>query len=440
MSSPPPVTRWPTGWDGAPSKPLVDPRAYVRRCLIRRERMRAALGATAQIMGMRKAQRLSRRYLDSHSAKVAVLARARERVDLDLSQATTEVCAALITEAAKVGPWGGDSGRARRLLKTEWKKAQWVYDLTVVQRASAELVLDVTRALSPAHANLFSASGGLPALEAWLREHLPAADLVLTTDIPRFYEHLQRSKLEIGLPLSGSVLRKVLYSVKDEARDLPIHPLKMGTNSDAAEVSSKGDGVPRGSAASAGVGEVAISDILQSINEAAPAAHAAAFGDNLIVLLAKEDEQSVRSALSGAVTEWCGVAVIAELTRRIHCDKPAKPFSFCGRIYRVAGGKLKAAIDEERVNRASLKFSMHLEAAMASGEDWRFAHLRRRVRGWVTHNAAFPDVVSEAVELLVHIDKMSPSPPPLPTSQWLPPDPLGPPPWVDNSSPKAKAG
>lgn len=283
--------------------------------------------------------------------------------------------AELLAVAAAIDVWATTDERVVMLPKDRLNgKLRWVFSFGIIEQTRSALLAKVAKASWTPLPTQFGTKGGRPALEAWLSELLPQADLVLTTDIPDCFNRIRRTAVEDGLPFPGRVTKAALFSPMDRAKPYLKKPKSNLPETDAiynhmvdavAESPPKGNvGVPQGAALAQVASDMLIKDILIAVVASAPGVHAGASGDNLIFILEDASQLApLKQALTSEVLTRFSDHVISGLTERIAVTAADKPFRFCGGTYRLSHGKLRRTTSEDRLKNYALRFECKLSQA-----------------------------------------------------------------------------
>lgn len=400
------TTTWPLIWDSLPA--ATDHSTAIRSIRTALSRRKEMLDALASIPNERRARRMSRRYMQSASARLACLAIAAHR---RFSAKTRDACALELVEAIQlVRPWHRAVKPMVAFPKEKLDgKIRRVFRSGLVDYAAQLLVRDAACALTRPEPAQFMSDGGLPQFEQWLRAELPASHLVITTDIPSCFDRVLRDAVVDGLPLPGKVMEEVLFRPMDRAVYLertpsgglaPIH------KETVAQVSSSKRGIPQGSAASSVASERVIGRIVRRVQATSPDVSVATYGDNLIILLRDAAaKQLVIHALTSEVEACFGHDVINELTLRTRIRKPNAWFTFCGRDYKQSGSKLGVRISADRILHFGTKAMIDADDAISAKDRAHLLKIDQRVADWIRRNAQFKGVVEEGLEVIAFIRK-----------------------------------
>lgn len=376
-------------------------------------RMIRRLNAVANLQSRRAKRRELRRLATSRTYFRAALwetaqrARFREHsyspADIFMMAGEHSVSSAF-SEAVHIGLKERKTGTLRRYFR-----------LGILESARQRALLGAANTVFMPSPCQFAYSGGPKAIAKWLNDELPQAELVLTTDIPEFFWHIDRDVVEVGLPFPGWVTRRALFDPMDRAKQpkakagqLPstgfvdLYPPTIG------EVSPKGRGIPTGAALSQIASDQIVRDILLNIEDEL-GVKAAANGDNLIVLLPHaSEESSVRNALTEMVVAKTSEAVSKGLTSRMVTVSSSDKIRYCGRTYQHAKGSLKVEISDDRIEAFALRFGVRL--ADMSGNDDEIQAARRSLEGWFRQNAFCPKATTVALELMAELTALYKSP------------------------------
>ncbi len=402
---------WPTNWDR--STTADDDHSalcFIKRCA---QRSAVMLGAITKLQSggkPRLARRASRRYLASFTARVHAVATSYQRKVTNLKNAPPGELRNLIKAAGALSAWEGSDEKA--IAYPKWKRDgesyRWIHRHGLFQYALERLSADAARPLVDILPTQFIGQGGIPRLNAWLRENLPTTALVMTVDIPRCFDTIRRSCLVDTLRLPAWVVQRVLFDPMDKATYLYHGPQGLVPQSGPiAKVSSDKRGIPQGSALSQLASDAVIAMVMRSISDIGPGIRVASHGDNIIILMeAVTSKASVAHALTSAVTKCFGADVSSELTCRIRCKAPSAGFSFCRRNYAFKKGGLKIALPADWVDDFSLRTLDKIERARGPKGLKVWDSIERSIKGWIRHSPKSDKIINAGMELLVHVKFM----------------------------------
>ena len=181
---------WPRFWDrptevqnGAEARTLIN-RCHERKCyMLNAVAKLGAVGAHSQ------ARKMSRRYLDSYSARLNALSRAWVQKVGPLKNAQEDDLCKLVQAAAEVSAWRGSDEKAEAFQKPKRGGGfRWVHAQTMIQYALGCLTADAALVMADLLPTQFMSNGGHPKFKLWLEENLPTTERVLTVDIPGCFD------------------------------------------------------------------------------------------------------------------------------------------------------------------------------------------------------------------------------------------------------------
>lgn len=349
---------------GAASAPDGKAKAIVKRCCKRRQQKLSRLQALAKT-NPRKAKRHSRRYFASKSVRIA------GAYDAWRSLAPKPIADQVIPydEIVQAGlaldMWNASEEPVFLRPKERLNgRMRYFPILQLREKARDRIAYDVAKVVAELHPNQFMTRG--PAhLHAWLDQHLPKGAKVITTDIPSCHDTIRRSSVMRDVPLPGHVLKAVLMDTKERA----VHLVKEPKGGSKVLVPSSGDhtspfvdagpscrGILTGAALAIYASELVIKNILVAAESAAPGVHAAAWGDNLIIILEDASVAAlVYAAVEHAVATNFGMDVLDGLAHRKQETALPGAFHYCGQWYQMKSGKLVRRVDVNRSGAAMLK-------------------------------------------------------------------------------------
>lgn len=372
--------------------------------------MRKAVRTMKASAGMRRAKIQSRRFMVSPMARLAAIAEIYERKVGQLSLASDDVIAGLISRVSVVHPWAPAHGRLiAKPIEKYGGSSRWVYVPGPVDQATQLLVKWALEDLTDPEPTQFMSAGGRPAFERWLEKELLEAVLVFTTDIPSCFDNILRDGLKHDLPLPVWVQKAVMFDPKDQALFLDVSPggLSPMDMEKVAKVSSAGRGIPQGTAPSSLVSEAVISPVIRAIAAVSPDVRVASYGDNLIMILRNaKDKVPAFQALMSSVEARFGHDVISRLTSRTVMVSPTVRFSFAGRDYRLVKGKMRVWLSPERIDRFAVKTLVRIQDAQRGKNPYAPAAIQRSIAGWATQNGSLPHVIGVALKLQSHLTRL----------------------------------
>jgi len=331
--------------------------SIVRRSCKRRQQKLSRLQALAKT-NPRKAKALSRRYFASKSVRIAGAYDAWRRLAPKPVKDQVIPYDEIVEAGLSLDMWNATEEPVFLRPKDRFNgRKRYFPILQLREKARDRIAYDVAKVLAELHPNQFMTRG--PAhLHAWLEEHLPKGATVITTDIPSCHDTIRRSSVMRDVPLPGHVLKAVLMDTKERA----VHLVKEPKGGSTVLVPSSGDntspfvdagpscrGILTGAALAIYASELVIKNILVAAESAAPGVHAAAWGDNLIIILEDASVAAlVYAAVEYAVADNFGMDVLDGLARRKHETDLPDEFYYCGQWYLMKAGKLVRRIDANR--------------------------------------------------------------------------------------------
>lgn len=376
---------WPEFWD----QPIIIihdeqfARALILRCGERSKIMQQLLATMRQQGRLRHARRMSRRYLQSFSARLHALARSYVRKVGSLRDATQSDLCELVAAAGAISAWSGSDEKAVAYKQPKRGSGyRWLHRHGMFQYALELLAADAAKPLVVLLPTQFITKGGIPKFADWLEQNIGNAKLVVTVDIPRCFDAIFRSSLADNLLLPKKVIKRVLFDPMDQATYSNFGPVGH-THMDTGPIGSVGSalrGVPQGSALSQLASEVVIGLVMKTVSDLHPSVRVASHGDNLIFLLEDASwKSSVLSALTSGIAKHFGSDVSAELTCRISCATPSAGFVFCRRQYKYNGKALTIRLPENWVNEFSLRTLVKIQDALSAKDENRWNKLELSV-------------------------------------------------------------
>ena len=414
IGSPKAKVSWPRIWDQSfhPAKD-DEARAFINLAAARCLKMQAAVSAAATQPAIRAALRLLRRYLASNTAKLNAFARAYERHTGPLRDAKPGELCEIVEVAQALNVWKSTEEKsiAYPKLKRCGQDYRYIHKHQIFLYAQELMMADAARAICKFLPTQFMTNGGQPAYTKWLRQNLPIVKLVITVDIPRCFDHVDRSSVVDHLLLPERAVRRVLFDPMDHATYLT-HGLIgfVPMSAPIVKVSAPKRGIPQGSALSPIASEVVVGEVLKAVL-AHNDVQAGCQGDNLIFLLEDaKNKESVIASLTSSIAKHFGSDVASALTYRIECQSPSKGFWFCQRFYSLTGSKLKMAVPSNFVDKFAIKTMSRIEEAKNLKNYKKLESIRRSIKGWMGQNIKIKDVVDEAAELLALLPSLKNSP------------------------------
>lgn len=345
---------------------LVDFKAEAivkRSCKCRQQKL-SRLQALAKTQP-RKAKGLSRRYFASKSVRIAGAYDAWRRLAPKPVKDQVIPYEGIIEAGLALDMWNASEEPV--FLRPEERlngRKRYFPILQLREKARDRIAYDVAKVLAELHPNQFMTRGS-EHLNAWLENHLPKGALIITTDIPSCHDTIKRSSVMRDVPLPGHVLKAVLMDTKERA----VHLVKEPKGGSTILVPSSGDhsspfvdagpscrGILTGAALAIYASELVIKNILVAAESAAPGVHAAAWGDNLIIIFEDASVAAlVYAAVEYAVAINFGMDVLDGLARRKQETALPGAFHYCGQWYQMKSGKLVRRVDADRSGAAMLK-------------------------------------------------------------------------------------
>lgn len=400
---------WPIFWDTPPEAPTS---AGMRRLLAnaasRDREMRSILSNVCQSQGLYRARRLQRRYLRSYTASAAAVLQVWPMGGRAVSKLPDEELAKIADTARRLYCW--DNGAQRAFARPKEKRAgngyRLIHKLPLLLKAADKLAANAAGALVRLKGKQFNEKQkGMAKMNDWLAAELLEASIVVTVDIPGCFDVVRRKSLEDSLPLPKQVVKARLFDIMDNAKRLPcIHEGTTLTNTHDVGTSVAKRGVPQGSALAQLAADIEIDKLLCAIEAVSQSVKAAAFGDNLIVLLKDTSELgSVEAALASATSKIFGADVSAALVHRIERQKPTS-FYFCRRNYRRVKGKLVVSLPDNFLDDFVIKSMVQIYDAWSARSDASLAKCKRSIEGFARHHVQLKNVFEQCIPLLCEVD------------------------------------
>lgn len=391
--------------------PKAPTSAGMRRLLAnaaaRDREMRSILSNVCQSQGLYRARRLQRQYLRSYTASAAAVLQVWPIGGRAVSKLPDEELAKIADTVRRLHCW--DNGAQRAFARPKEKRAgngyRLIHKLPLMLKAADKLAANAADALVRLKGRQFNQKRkGMARMNDWLEAELPEATIVVTVDIPGCFDVVRRKSLEDSLPLPKQVVKAKLFDVMDNAKRLPcIHEGTTLTNTHDVGTSVAKRGVPQGSALAQLAADTEIDKLLCAIEASSQSVKAAAFGDNIIVLLKVASELgSVEAALASATSKIFGADVSAALVHRIARAKPTS-FYFCRRNYQRVKGKLIVSLPNNFLDDFVIKSMVQIQDAWAARSDPALAKCKRNIEGFLRHHAPRKKVFEECVPLLCEV-------------------------------------
>lgn len=378
--------------------------ATVRRCCKRRQQKLSRLQTLAKT-NPRKARRLSRRYFSSKSVRIAGAYDAWRRLAPKPLKDQVVPFAEIVEAGLALDMWNASEEPVFLRPKDRLNgRKRYFPILDLREKARDRIAYDVAKVLAELHPYQFMTRGP-EHLNEWLEQHLPKGAVVITTDIPSCHDTIRRSSVMRDVPLPGHVLKAVLMDTKERAVHLVVEP-KGGSS---VLVPSSGEhtspfvdagpscrGILTGAALAIYASELVIKNVLVAAESAAPGVHAAAWGDNLIIILEDASVAAlVYAAVEYAVAENFGMDVLDGLARRKQETALPGAFCYCGQWFQMKAGKLERRVDAGRSSAAMLKIG-NMISDMKSKDD--MDKIKRTMIGYVLSSRHDPKTVKEYLE------------------------------------------
>lgn len=381
----------------------------VTRACQRREIKLSELQQLAKING-RTAKACARRYLASRSVRIAGAHEAWTRLAPKPLKDQPVPFEEIVHAGLRLNMWNASSEPIFYRPSERLNGRMRYFPIRqIVETARDRVAFDVGKVLVELHPNQFLTRGPVH-LHDWLQATLPKGAVVITTDIPSCYDTIKRSSVMRDVPLPGHVLKAVLMDTKERAVHLVKEPKGLTTvlvpysGSSPLPFVDAGPscrGILIGSALASYASEAVIKNILIAAEKAAPGVYAAAWGDNLIIVLEDaSDAARVYAAVEFAVAHNFGMDVLDGLARRkVKTDLPDQ-FLFCGQWYKIKAGKLQWHTDPSRTEAAMLRLSMKVVEAKTLKD---FERIERSMIGYVIANRHMPSVIIEYLKAAMEI-------------------------------------
>ena len=381
--------------------------ATVKRSCKRRQQKLSRLQALAKT-NPRKAKSLSRRYFASKSVRIAGAYDAWRRLAPKPLKDQIIPYDEIVEAGRALDMWNASEEPVFLRPKDRLNgRKRYFPVLQVREKARDRIAYDVAKVLAELHPNQFMTRG--PAhLHAWLEQHLPKGAVVITTDIPSCHDTIRRSSVMRDVPLPGHVLKAVLMDTKERA----VHLVKEPKGGSTVLVPSSGDsaspfvdagpscrGILTGAALAIYASELVIKNVLVSAESAAPGVHAAAWGDNMIIILEDASVAAlVYAAVENAVAENFGMDVLDGLARRKQETALPSAFCYCGQWFQMKSGQLDRRVDAGRSLAAIMKIG-EMISDMKSTAD--MDKIKRTMIGYVLSIRHDPKAVKEYLEEVI---------------------------------------
>lgn len=381
--------------------------AIVWRSCKRRQQKLSRLQTLAKT-NPRKAKSLSRRYFASKSVRIAGAYDAWRRLAPKPLKDQAPPFDKIIEAGLALDMWNASEEPVfLRPKERHNQRKRYFPILDLQEKARDRIAYDVAKVLAELHPNQFMTRGP-EHLNAWLEERLPKGAMVITTDIPSCHDTIRRSAVMRDVPLPGHVLKAVLMDTKERA----VHLVKEPKGGSTVHVPSSGDhaspfvdagpscrGILTGAALAIYASELVIKNILVAAESAAPGVHAAAWGDNLIIILEDASVAAlVYAAVEYAVADNFGMDVLDGLARRKQETLLPGMFHYCGQWHQMKSGKLMRRVDANRSDAAMIKVGMMI-SDMKSKDD--LEKIRRTIVGYVISCRHDPKTLKEYLEEVI---------------------------------------
>lgn len=376
------------------------PAKLLQRALERRQEHLAKLQALAKA-SPRRAKNYVRSYFHSPSVRIAGAYDAWRRVEKP-AEGTAVPYARIFAAAEALDMWNSSSEPVFLRPKDRLNgRKRYVPTRHIIEVARDRIAFEAAKPLMTFHPNQFGRQG-LDKLHDWLEATLPKGAVVITTDIPSCYDTIKRSSVMRDMPLPKHVMKAVLTDTKERAVHLVkepkggstvLVPLSGDTHPSFVDAGPSCRGILTGAALASLASDSVIRNVLIAAEKAARGVHAAAWGDNLIVIVEDaKDAARVFAAIEYAVAHNFGMDVVDGLARRKQETELPEPFFFCGQWYSMAGTKLTYKTDSSRTEAAMLKLSMLVSEAKTEKD---FEKIERTMIGYAVANRHMPGIIAQ---------------------------------------------
>ncbi len=349
----------------------------------------------------RRAKSLGRTVLSQRPAMIAALAYSAQRQEII---ELTEQPRKLIGLAAKLDMWA-DSGEPTfwRVINDRYNgKERLIYQFGVREYARQYLARRIAAPLIDLHPRQFILQGGMAALVQWLNKSVPAAKVVVTTDVPSCFYALNRERVEVDMPLPRRVTKSVLIDPMVRATQRALS-MRRGCQSTLSP-SSYGCGaysmwaIPQGSALAALAAEAVLCPVLEAVENKVKGVLVASYGDNLIILASSvEAAYASIDALLAAASGRIRPQAVEGLCTRIRSDAPADGFVFVGSRFTLTDGVL----ERRRPEGFELRFLVRFAELVIDRKIDKLS-AKRRLDGWLQSNSFEPDAHLMAAQFRAH--------------------------------------
>lgn len=357
----------------------------------------------------RKAKNYARFYLRSRSVKIAGAYDAWRRMEKP-ENGTPIPYTQIFAAAGALDMWNSSSEPVFLRPKDRLnERKRYIPIRGIIERARDIIAYEAAKPLMTFHPNQFGRQG-LNKLHAWLEATLPKGAVVITTDIPSCYDTIKRSSVMRDMPLPKHVMKAVLTDTKERAVHLVkepkggstvLAPLSGDTHPSFVDAGPSCRGILTGAALASLASDSVIRNVLIAAEESAHGVHAAAWGDNLIVIVEDaKDAARVFAAIEYAVAQNFGMDVVDGLARRKKETELPEPFFFCGQWYSMAGTKLTYKTDSSRTEAAMLKLSMLVSDAKTEKD---FEKIERTMIGYAVANRHMPGIIAQYMRAAIEV-------------------------------------
>lgn len=389
----------------------------IAECKRRRLEMLARLGQ--EPLQSRRRAKLIRAYCRSESARIATLwivAEARGELWGD----NTKWTARRVVEQGRLLALDVAGADPVRVYPAERGNAESrpVFSFGCWDQARHTLAHDAVKATARLPNWMFLYNGGAPAMLDWVRQKLPDAAVVLTTDFPKCFPLLPWQLVETALPLSRRATEALLFQPWNKAKVIGFGMKKKakpdwgalftyateadgsfrekdGVGNCACEI-GVGRGIPPGSVLSALAAQLALLSMIKEVKALnATGVEKGLFADNLIIILRDASlEGPVRDGLRKLAETYFDQQLAHVFCRRIRRHNPKRFFTFVGRYLRVKHKTLQVWAPPAHCDRIVDRVLGDL------GSIKTFDGLRRpvrRIEGFVRHHNGAPNAVRAAL-------------------------------------------
>lgn len=388
---------WPKSWDSvtAPGSE-VEAATLVKDCRLRSQFMLQRIARIAT-QSRRRAVRLSRRWLHSDSAKIAMMEAAFAKKGYANAPRLEVIKMATAISADHF------SGEAvtKKLVERADGKWRLTYNFGPMEYARQRLVQQVAKIFAPISASQFMHSGGTPAAAEWLNSNVRSKTWITTTDIPDCFLRQSRVPFESGGFLPRSVMTSVMFVPMAKAKRQ--HPVLNGGElvSSLQEVfycdvePTPERGLPPGSAPSSLLVDMRLGELARSAELATEGVKVGNYLDNFIILAPTKAAADVTfEALCHGILDEYGADAAEQVRHRRTTMRGHTGFVFLGDTYVREGRKLKRRMLPSRRDAYATRLANRIQH-----EHLSVKQIEESLRSWVKHHSYDPEAHAFAEEL-----------------------------------------